>query len=201
MTEFHDEENRKVFEKQQSDPEIKAIVLRLKAHDESKELLDYTLVDGVLYQRIFRLGESDASYRLIVARSDRKQLIQDYHLQYGHPGVKRTLWIIAERYYWVGMRKDINHFVQGCRKCQENATNNQKKAGYMVPRRIFNEKQVAWTMDFVGPNPIAATTRNRFILHLQEATTKFNVFVPTRNKKAKTVIRVLDRIFNEYGFP
>jgi len=39
------------------------------------------------------------------------------------------------------------------------------------------------------------------ILHLQEATTKFNIFRATRNKSAKTVIKILDEVFHEYGFP
>ena len=60
---------------------------------------------------------------------------------------------------------------------------------------------VAWSMDFQGPLTCTATKKSKMILHLQEAMTKFNIFHATRNKSAKTVIKVLDEVFHEYGFP
>jgi len=44
------------------------------------------------------------------------------------------------------MHNDITMFVKGCRVCQLNAVENQKKAGQMITRRIHDEKHVVCGM-------------------------------------------------------
>jgi len=34
-----------------------------------------------------------------------------------HPGRKRTLEILCIRYYWPGMRQDVENYVRECDKC------------------------------------------------------------------------------------
>jgi len=39
----------------------------------------------------------------MVNHYDRKQIIQDYHREAFYPGIKRTVKIITEHFYWVGI--------------------------------------------------------------------------------------------------
>jgi len=49
----------------------------------------------------------------------RLRLLQDHHdpPAVGHPGRTKTLELLARRYYWPSMRKDVDRFVQNCHVC------------------------------------------------------------------------------------
>jgi len=50
----------------------------------------------------------------------RLQLLQDHHdpPTMGHPGRAKTLELLARKYYWLSMRKDVDRFVQNCHVCR-----------------------------------------------------------------------------------
>jgi len=50
----------------------------------------------------------------------RLQLLQDHHdpPAMGHPGRAKTLELLARKYYWPSMRKDVDRFVRNCHVCR-----------------------------------------------------------------------------------
>ena len=50
----------------------------------------------------------------------RLRLLQDHHdpPTVGHPGRAKTLELLAKRYYWPSMRKDVDRFVGNCHVCR-----------------------------------------------------------------------------------
>src|SRR5882724_8195946 len=99
------------------------------------------------------------------------------------------------------MQTDVKAFIRGCKTCQQNQIDTVKKAGQMNIRRIFPDKQVAWSMDFMGYYTSTATNGNRYLMVMTEATTKYVILKAVRNKSAKTVVRELDAVFHDKGFP
>ncbi len=37
----------------------------------------------------------------------------------GHFGVRRTLDLVSQKYYWLGMRRDVIQYVQDCAMCAQ----------------------------------------------------------------------------------
>jgi hypothetical protein len=54
----------------------------------------------------------------------------------GHPGVRRTLALVSEAYFWPKMEGDIEAYVKTCLVCQQDKTEQQAPAGLLQPLPI-----------------------------------------------------------------
>jgi len=45
----------------------------------------------------------------------------------GHLGMAKTLHKIKDRYYWVGLQKDVERFLKGCADCQARKGQENRK--------------------------------------------------------------------------
>ncbi len=50
-----------------------------------------------------------------------------------HPGVRRTLFRIQERFWWPAIRKDVEEYVAACSVCSQNKSSNAPPAGPLQP--------------------------------------------------------------------
>jgi hypothetical protein len=66
----------------------------------------------------------------------------------GHFGQDKTYSLVANRFYWPGMRKDVNTIVNRCRICQLNK-GNKTNAGLYTPLPIPHQPWLELSMDFV----------------------------------------------------
>ena len=57
--------------------------------------------------------------RPIVPESLRRQVFDFIH-SLSHPGVRASIKLIADRYTWSGMKKDIRNWVKSCTYCQQS---------------------------------------------------------------------------------
>ena len=73
----------------------------------------YQLDEGILVLK-------DQKYRRIVPRSQYYPLMYTFHndLTAGHLGYKKVLQKLSERYYWLGIAKDVNQYIEACYQCQ-----------------------------------------------------------------------------------
>ena len=44
--------------------------------------------------------------------------IIEIHHSWGHPGIYKTTELITRNYWWPGLQKDVQKYIQGCRTCQ-----------------------------------------------------------------------------------
>ena len=68
-----------------------------------------------------------AGQRVVTGGQEEKRyLIGNLHDPpvYGHPGISRTVDFIEQHYWWPGLRKDVQQYVQGCTECQRHKVNN-----------------------------------------------------------------------------
>jgi len=54
----------------------------------------------------------------------------------GHPGQHRIMELTKRNYWWPGIHNDVQKYVQGCQKCQQNKVQHMKKAAPLHPLPI-----------------------------------------------------------------
>ena len=99
---------------------------------------DYTIHDGYLF-RDLRLCVADCSLRL--------QIVSELHNE-GHVGRDQTLQLVTASYFWPCLRRDVEHFVERCRVCQEGK-GKASNAGLYLPLPIPTQPWTDVSMDFV----------------------------------------------------
>ena len=115
--------------------------------------------DGLIYRR-----RSQERHQLVVPKS----LIQDviranYDPSYiAHPDIKRTHSVIALNYWWSGMRRTIEDYVQKCDSCQRRKEDRQFTAPLGLPEVPDTPFQIT-SMDIKGPYPLSPR-RNKYLI-------------------------------------
>ena len=78
--------------------------------------------EGLIYRR-----RRQGRHQLVVPTSLIQDVIRANHdpSYIAHPGIKRTHSVIALNYWWPGMRKFIEDYVQKCDSCQRRKEDRQ----------------------------------------------------------------------------
>uniref|UniRef100_A0A6V7LZN9 RNA-directed DNA polymerase n=1 Tax=Bracon brevicornis TaxID=1563983 RepID=A0A6V7LZN9_9HYME len=118
----------------------------------------------------------------------------------GHPGSQRLYQKLRLKYYWKGMKRDVEDFVAACKECQLNKLGKTTK----VPMVVYDAPESPFeqcAMDIVGPLT-ESESGNKYILTFQDALTKFSKAIAIPNQEAATVARAfVERIVCEHGAP
>lgn len=140
---------------------------------------------------------------IIPLETERQELISEYHASAlgGHKGVAKTYQRIREKYYWPGMRAEIQNYISECRNCQLKKLVRKKVRQPMVltdtPGAAFDKI----SMDIMGPLPVTRTG-NSYILTIQDLLSKYSLAIPLGKSGA---IDVAEAFANEficvYGAP
>jgi hypothetical protein len=89
--------------------------------------------------------------RPVVPPSHRRAVFLELH-GLGHPGPKKTLTLIRERFVWPDLRRDILAWSRECAVCQRNKVNRHTRTPiHLLP--AFSERFDHIHMDIVGPLP------------------------------------------------
>jgi transposase InsO family protein len=145
--------------------EVNRIALALSPIEEQLDLIDEILQanrTATDLRRARKLGQnSQGGYsledgllkkqgRLVVAESARTPLITASHcsLATAHPGKSKTKKLIKERYYWLGMDKDIEQFVSNCHACRRSKVPRDKAPGLLHPLPIPDRPWQHISVDF-----------------------------------------------------
>jgi len=85
----------------------------------------------------------------------RLRLLQDHHdpPAMGHPGRAKTLELLARKYYWPSMRKDVDRFVRNCRVCRRTKSTRHAPYGVLKPLSVPNRPWQHISVDFVTGLP------------------------------------------------
>ena len=137
------------------------------------------------------------------ALQDRAGIIKTLHDSCigGHKGFHQTYNKIRERYFWAGMRNQIQDYIRTCAVCQEKKIHRTIKRTPMLvtdtPLQPFDKV----SMDTCGP---LRTTPwgNRQMLTMQCHLTKYVIAVPLRDIKATTIADALAKhLICQFGAP
>ena len=116
----------------------------------------------------------------------------------GHLGVSKTLEKVRRRFYWHGMREDVEMHVRRCVPCAEvNDPCKLPKAPLINIKAGHPLQRVA--IDIVGPTP-RSTSGHEWLLVVSDHFTKFAQTFPVRNTSAVTLAKkLMDEYISRFG--
>ncbi|KAK3559000.1 hypothetical protein QTP86_000119 [Hemibagrus guttatus] len=90
-----------------------------------------------------------------IPRSHRTSLIHATHVSLGtgHPGIKGTLSLLQQRFWWPRMAVDVKRYVQGCRECAMSKSPRHLPAGKLLPLPVPNRPWSHLGIDFIVDLP------------------------------------------------
>ncbi|KAL2095623.1 hypothetical protein ACEWY4_007771 [Coilia grayii] len=154
--------------------------------------------DGLLYRVV-----EDARYgecvQLVIPDSLKRQVLENVHDAMGHQGIERTLQLLRQRCFWVGMCEDVDRWIKRCQRCILTKM-PQPKIHPQMKSFIASRPLEVVAVDFTVLEPASDGREN--VLVVTDVFTKFTQAYPTRDQKANTTARILLREwFMKYGVP
>ena len=194
-------------QEQDKDPDIKAVKLRLnkKLSDSElsvqakrlwKERNHLSIISGKLMRS--RQCSGVKQWQLVLPSNYHQVALEYVHRKMGHLGRDRSLELLRERFYWVGMQKSVAHYIAQCDRCIRRK-NYHAPCAPLVNTQT-NQPMELVCMDFLKLEPSKGGIEN--VLVVTDHFTKYAQAYPTKNQTAHTTAKVLfDNYFVHYGFP
>jgi hypothetical protein len=130
--------------------------------------------DGLLrYQGRMYIPENGDIQSIILKESHRG-------LYSAHPGVKKMYANMRKLFFWVGMKRDIVHFVAKCLECQQVKADHHHPTGLLQPHDVPTSKWEVISMDFVV-GLLLTSHRHNVILVIVDKLTNNAHFIPVRD--------------------
>ncbi|KAI2661152.1 Transposon Tf2-6 polyprotein [Labeo rohita] len=141
--------------------------------------------------------------RLFVPEALRPEVLQWGHESRVacHPGVRRSLAAIRQRFWWPSIGQDVRQFVLACSVCAQNKVSNRPPVGLLQPLPIPSRPWSHIALDFVsGLPPSRGFT---VILTVVDRFSKAVHFVPLPKLPSakETAQLVIDHVFRIHGLP
>ena len=124
------------------------------------------------------------------------------HPTAGHVGVSKTYKAISRVYYWPGIRKAVQGYVESCVRCRASKALTQKAAGTLQPLQIPTRRWTHVSLDFITALPMTAKGHDA-VLTIVDSLSKMAHFIPTQTSvtTAGVVDLLADRLVRYHGIP
>ena len=109
---------------------------------------------------------------------ERRAIISQYHdpLAIRHPGITQTIHLLSQHLWWPKMADEVEQYVKGCVKCQENKVNTQGKKAPLSP--IFpTPNALPFSLDFIVKLP-KSQGYDSILTITDQGCTKMALFLP-----------------------
>lgn len=154
--------------------------------------------EGLLY-RVIRDQRHGEVWQLLVPDCLKEQVLVSVHNNMGHQGIERTVNLLRERCFWVGLCDDVESWVKNCERCILTKM-PQPKIHAPVQAFLASRPLEVVAVDFTVLEPASDGREN--VLVVTDVFTKFTQAYPTKDQKADTTAKVLLREwFMKYGVP
>ena len=149
---------------------------------------------GMLY-----LMDGESQYRLLVPKDDRHRLIKMTHENFAHIGVRKTLSLLEDKYYWMNMNFDVRLVIGACSSCAERKNSPVRKHEKGSLQACYPFQKIS--LDVTGPLP-NGTHGEKYILGIIDNFSRYVSFIPLRRATAVDVARALyERWISLFGTP
>lgn len=135
----------------------------------------------------------------------RRKITKEFHESpvNGHPGRRKTTELIKREFWWPGMTRFINSFVEGCAVCQSTKTITNPVSIPVIP--IITEIYKPW--ESISHNHITdlpeSNGYNAIYVVVDHGCSKGAIFIPCK-KEIDTIGNAqlyFDNVFRRYGLP
>ena len=163
---------------QLQDADLSQIINSIKeGKDESPYFLDN---DGLLYRKdslAISPHRKEAFEQLVIPIGNVHQVLRAYHdAPYAsHYGSQKTWRKMKRVFYWKGMRKDIEEYVQSCPSCQRRKDKGQCHPP-LQPLEPIKRPFERVSMDIMGPLPVSLTGKKYVLVGIDHLTRYVEVF-------------------------
>lgn len=157
----------------------------------------------------YKLDEDELLYniesdepRLVIPKSMVRQVISHHHdtLFSGHQGIKRTISLIKDRYFWLTLNKDIEDYIGKCISCNQRKPGKRIKAPMTKFKPVLEPFELV-SLDIVGPLPVSKTG-NRYLLTFIDYLTRYCEAIPIPYQSADIIAKeFVLKIVARHGVP
>jgi hypothetical protein len=161
----------------------------------------WVIREDILY-RVRRRKNRKEEVQLVVPEKRRAEVMQWEHdtKAAGHMGVFKTAERIAKKYWWPGMRNDIQRYVRECLVCQEFKKRKEEKKGLMKSIEAYLPFELMG-MDILT-DLITTKNGNKHIVVLTDYYTKWPEAFAVADMSAETLAKIIAaQIFTRHGAP
>ncbi|XP_061786097.1 uncharacterized protein [Nerophis lumbriciformis] len=118
-----------------------------------------------------------------------------------HPGITRTTYLLAQRFWWTTLRTDVTEYVAACSTCARNKASHRAPAGLLRPLPIPSRPWSHVALDFITGLP--PSNGNTVILTVVDRFSKMAHFIPLpKLPSALETAELLTRhVFRLHGIP
>ena len=141
---------------------------------------------------------NNGTTRVVPLPSERKDAISHAHVLSGHFGIRRTMHLLLQTYWWSGIMKDVAIEVSMCEVC------NRTKAAFNSMQPTLHPLPICgmfyrWHVDLCGPFP--RTTRGHvYVMIGLESYTKATISEALPNKEAFSTTYAFEHgVLSRYG--
>lgn len=147
--------------------------------------------DGVL-KRSCRLKDGSTAMQLCLPKKYHGLVIQELHVEMGHPGADRVISLARDRFHWPGLAKDISHYVTKVCKCLKDKRPSRPRRAEMKSIQATHPFEIV-SVDYMHLE--RSKGGYEYLLVIIDHFTRFAQAYPTRNKSGRTAA---DKLFNEF---
>nr|VZI14837.1 unnamed protein product [Spirometra erinaceieuropaei] len=137
-------------------------------------------------------------HRPFVPASMRRAVFQTLH-GLSHPGIRASQKLLAERFVWPGMNKDVKSWARSCLSCQRNKVQRHNKS----PPGTFPSPDARFShvhLDVVGHLP--PSNGFTYLLICVDRYTRWAEAIPLPNVQAETIVKAfVSRWVAMFGAP
>ncbi|XP_069840942.1 uncharacterized protein [Dendropsophus ebraccatus] len=157
------------------------------------------LQKGLILRNSLDPVSGERCHQILIPRRDAKMVLDAYHDRSGHFGVHKTEATIRQRFYWIGMRADIENWCAECPACNISKAGGREVRAPLHPITSHRPNQLV-ALDHVKLAPTRCGYT--YALTMVDHYSKWVVVVPVRDLTAKTTALTFYKEYvKHYGCP
>uniref|UniRef100_A0A3P9IJU1 Gypsy retrotransposon integrase-like protein 1 n=1 Tax=Oryzias latipes TaxID=8090 RepID=A0A3P9IJU1_ORYLA len=154
--------------------------------------------EGLFYRVVSEPCHGEV-WQLLLPSCLKDQVLESVHNNMGHQGRERTVKLLKDRCFWVGLYEDVDKWISNCERCLLSKM-PQPKINAPVQAFMASRPLEVIAVDFTVLEPASDGREN--VLVVTDVFTKFTQAFPTKDQKADTTAKILLREwFMKYGVP
>jgi hypothetical protein len=142
--------------------------------------------------------------RLAVPESLIKDIIRDCHEppHVGHMGIRKTLALVRNRFWWPSWKQDVTEYIRGCDSCQRNKPVTKRPYGPLQPLRIPESPWESVSIDFMTCLPLTNRSHDTLMVFVDRLTKMTHLVPITKHYSALSCAQAfVEHIFRLHGLP